>query len=129
MYIYRYAHHTISPHEVYMRIHSGQDDALPEDHANSHAGEFETIKIEGMELDSNQKHINRYNCQYEGCSRTYSTIGNLRTHMKTHKGEIWSNQFCIENRYAFFSDFFKNAVKNWKRKLLRQDKLSLIMYL
>lgn len=84
MCTYRYTHHTISPHELYMRIHSEQDDALHEDRANSHA----TITIESMDLDGNQKHINRYNCQYEGCSRTYSTIGNLRTHMKTHKGEI-----------------------------------------
>lgn len=40
--------------------------------------------------DSNTKElaVNRYNCEYDGCSRTYSTVGNLRTHMKTHKGKL-----------------------------------------
>ncbi|XP_024890915.1 uncharacterized protein LOC112466822 isoform X1 [Temnothorax curvispinosus] len=78
--------HHASSDEIYMRIHQGQDDALLEDRATL-GHPFETVMIESIEPDINQKHINRYNCQYEGCTRTYSTIGNLRTHMKTHKGE------------------------------------------
>ncbi|XP_057324922.1 integrator complex subunit 1 homolog [Microplitis mediator] len=77
-----YIHHTISPNEIYMRIHPGQDDFMPDD--PSHA----TITIESTDPDTNQKHISRYECKYDGCSRTYSTVGNLRTHMKTHKGEF-----------------------------------------
>ncbi|KZC05084.1 PREDICTED: uncharacterized protein LOC107193425 [Dufourea novaeangliae] len=74
-------HPIISPHEIYMRIHSGQNDILPIDSACA------TITIESKVPDSSQKHIGRYTCEYEGCNRTYSTVGNLRTHMKTHKGE------------------------------------------
>ncbi|XP_046743129.1 uncharacterized protein LOC124409510 [Diprion similis] len=76
-----YIYHTIRSDEIYMRIHPGQNDSMPDD--PSHA----TITIESTDPDTNQKHISRYTCEYDGCTRTYSTVGNLRTHMKTHKGE------------------------------------------
>lgn len=43
-----------------------------------------------MNKDSENSQItqNRFPCEYEGCTRNYSTVGNLRTHMKTHKGKI-----------------------------------------
>ncbi|CAI6348424.1 unnamed protein product [Macrosiphum euphorbiae] len=34
-----------------------------------------------------QSDTKRHYCEFTGCKRTYSTVGNLRTHMKTHKGE------------------------------------------
>ncbi|XP_033178745.1 uncharacterized protein LOC100741031 isoform X2 [Bombus impatiens] len=73
--------HSINPHEIYMRIHSGRDDISTS--KSSHT----TTAIQSIVPDANQKHIGRYTCEYEGCNRTYSTVGNLRTHMKTHKGE------------------------------------------
>ncbi|KAK1132339.1 hypothetical protein K0M31_016447 [Melipona bicolor] len=72
-------HHSSGRDEIYMRIHSDQDDISTNE--SSH------VAIENIIPDTNQKHIGRYTCEYEGCNRTYSTVGNLRTHMKTHKGE------------------------------------------
>ncbi|XP_067002177.2 uncharacterized protein MTF-1 [Anabrus simplex] len=77
-----YIHHTISSDQIYMHINPGIFGYMPEN--PSHA----TITIESTDPATNKKEIKRYRCEYDGCSRTYSTVGNLRTHMKTHKGEF-----------------------------------------
>lgn len=63
-----------------MHINPGNSGRMPKN--PSHA----TITIESTDPKTHKREIKRYNCEYDGCTRTYSTVGNLRTHMKTHKG-------------------------------------------
>ncbi|GAB6032540.1 hypothetical protein CHUAL_011433 [Chamberlinius hualienensis] len=75
-----YIHHTISADEIFMHINPGNRHMPAEP---SHA----TITIESLDPETNKKEVKKYNCTYEGCARAYTTAGNLRTHLKTHKGE------------------------------------------
>lgn len=74
--------HTISSDEIHMHLHPGKRGEMPAD--LSHA----TLTIETTDPDTNQRDIKRFRCEYDSCSRSYSTVGNLRMHMKTHKGEF-----------------------------------------
>ncbi|XP_006815123.1 uncharacterized protein LOC102803052 [Saccoglossus kowalevskii] len=75
-----YIHHTISPDHIQMQINPG-DNFMPE-----HIGGA-TLTLESRDPKTNVKVVKRYECSYEGCQRSYSTAGNLKTHQKTHKGQ------------------------------------------
>ncbi|RWS26587.1 zinc finger protein-like protein [Leptotrombidium deliense] len=64
-----------------MHIHPGNN-SLPKN--PSHA----TLTIETRDENSNKKEVKRFRCDFGGCSRTYSTAGNLKTHQKTHTGDL-----------------------------------------
>nr|XP_033812401.1 metal regulatory transcription factor 1 [Geotrypetes seraphini] len=75
-----YVQHIISPDQIQLTINPGST-PMPR-------------KIEGATLtlqsecpETKMKEVKRYQCTFEGCPRTYSTAGNLRTHQKTHRGE------------------------------------------
>lgn len=63
-----------------MRIAVGDSTTMPE--FPSHA----TITVETTDPNTLQKHVKKFQCEYKSCDRSYTTVGNLRTHMKTHKG-------------------------------------------
>nr|XP_006007192.2 PREDICTED: metal regulatory transcription factor 1 [Latimeria chalumnae] len=75
-----YVQHTISPDQIHLTIHPGST-PMPRNIEGA------TLTLHSECPETKIKEVKRYQCTFEGCPRTYSTAGNLRTHQKTHRGE------------------------------------------
>ncbi|XP_040280378.1 metal regulatory transcription factor 1 isoform X2 [Bufo bufo] len=75
-----YVQHIISPDQIHFTINPGST-PMPRNIEGA------TLTIHSECPETKQKEVKRYQCTFEGCLRTYSTPGNLRTHQKTHRGE------------------------------------------
>ncbi|KAI9524029.1 hypothetical protein NQZ68_020990 [Dissostichus eleginoides] len=75
-----YVHHTISPDQIQFTINPGST-RMPRNIEGA------TLTLHSECPETKMREVKRYQCMFEGCTRTYSTAGNLRTHQKTHRGE------------------------------------------
>lgn len=72
-----------------MHINPGPSGGMPDEPS------YATITITSTNPETKETMVNRFRCEYDGCTRTYSTVGNLRTHMKTHKGRSQLFVCCV----------------------------------
>uniref|UniRef100_A0A9J7XBF4 Metal regulatory transcription factor 1 n=2 Tax=Cyprinus carpio TaxID=7962 RepID=A0A9J7XBF4_CYPCA len=85
-----YIHHTISADQIQFIINPGST-PMPRNIEGA------TLTLHSECPETKHREVKRYQCMFEGCTRTYSTAGNLRTHQKTHRGEytfVCNQQGC-----------------------------------
>lgn len=85
-----YVHHTISADQIQFTINPGST-PMPRNIEGA------TLTLHSECPETKLREVKRYQCMFEGCTRTYSTAGNLRTHQKTHRGEytfVCNQQGC-----------------------------------
>ncbi|XP_026512930.1 metal regulatory transcription factor 1 [Terrapene carolina triunguis] len=85
-----YVQHIISPDQIHLTINPGST-PMPRNIEGA------TLTLQSECPETKRKEVKRYQCTFEGCPRTYSTAGNLRTHQKTHRGEytfVCNQQGC-----------------------------------
>uniref|UniRef100_A0AAQ4P5I4 Metal regulatory transcription factor 1 n=1 Tax=Gasterosteus aculeatus aculeatus TaxID=481459 RepID=A0AAQ4P5I4_GASAC len=85
-----YVHHTISQDQIQFTINPGST-RMPRNIEGA------TLTLHSECPETKLREVKRYQCMFEGCTRTYSTAGNLRTHQKTHRGEytfVCNQQGC-----------------------------------
>uniref|UniRef100_A0A8C6TJG9 Metal regulatory transcription factor 1 n=1 Tax=Neogobius melanostomus TaxID=47308 RepID=A0A8C6TJG9_9GOBI len=85
-----YVHHTISPDQIQFTINPGST-PMPRNIEGA------TLTLHSECPETKLREVKRYQCMFGGCTRTYSTAGNLRTHQKTHRGEytfVCNQQGC-----------------------------------